>query len=926
MPQEMAAAVRIIMLLFLAFSYEVALGVTENKVEKFHVGVVLDLGTPVGKVARTSISIAVEDFYAVHPNYTTRLVLHVRDSMSDDVQAAAAVIDLLEKYNVQAIIGPQKSSQAVFVSALGNKCHVPIISFTARSAYLSSHYLPYFVRATVNDSAQVSSITSIIKTYGWREVVPIYMDNDDGKGIIADLVDVLEGIDVHVPYRSVIDESATGEQITQELYKLMTMQTRVFVVHMSPSLGSLFFTKSKEIGMMSEGFVWIITDRLANLIDLLNPSVVEAMNGALGVESYVPKSTELDSFTMRWYMRSRNDHPNDPTLKLNIFGLWSYDTIWGLAQAAEKAKVTKAKFLRPPALKNSTSLGALKNSRNGPAILKALLQNKFEGLSGYFDLSDGQLQVSKFQIINVVGQARRVIGFWTAQNGLSQQLDQRSNIKYRNTTHDPKIVIWPGESTKIPRGWEIPTNGKKLQVGVVTGNKYQKYIDVVEDSITGVIKASGIAIDVFEEAVKRLPYALPYEYVVFNIAKNSSSSYDDFVNQVYLKKYDIAVGDITIRYNRSLYVDFTQPYTESGIAMVVPVRESINKNTWIFLKPLTPGMWIGTIILFIYTGIVIWLLELLGNNKAIHGPVPRQLATMIYFSLFEENEKVKRLISRIVLVIWLFFLLVLKSSYTASLTSMLTVQQLHPTVTNVEELLKAGECVGYPHGSYIKDLLEEIGFEVSKIKPYESPEDFHDELFRGCKNGGVAALVDEIPYLKLFLAEHCKGYTMVGPIYKNAGFGYALQKGSPIIGDISQAILNITGGDTIIQIEKKWIGDQNNCQNVGTISGSGTLTFESFAGPIIATGVASTTSLVVALTIYFCKSKQVEHENGGSDDILPQGEIKDGGHAEGQRQEAGAIEMHEQTNKLMYSGPLVIYRCERISSLPVSSSAKFLLS
>ena len=86
-----------------------------------------------------------------------------------------------------------------------------------------------------------------------------------------------------------------------------------------------------------------------------------------------------------------------------------------------------------------------------------------------------------------------------------------------------------------PRGWEIPTNGKKLQVGVVTGNKYQKYIDVVEDSITGVIKASGIAIDVFEEAVKRLPYALPYEYVVFNIAKNSSSSYDDFVNQVYLK-------------------------------------------------------------------------------------------------------------------------------------------------------------------------------------------------------------------------------------------------------------------------------------------------------------------------------------------------------------------------------------------------------
>ena len=132
----------------------------------------------------------------------------------------------------------------------------------------------------------------------------------------------------------------------------------------------------------------------------------------------------------------------------------------------------------------------------------------------------------------------------------------------------------------------------------------------------------------------------------------------------------------------------------------------------------------------------------------------------------------KRLTSRIILVIWLFFLLVLKSSYTASLTSMLTVQQLQPTVTNVDELLKVGQPVGYGSGSYIKSLLEELGFDTSKIKPYDTPEDYHNALSKGSKNGGVAALVDEIPYIKLFLAEHCKGYTMVGPIYKTAGFGY----------------------------------------------------------------------------------------------------------------------------------------------------------
>ena len=104
-----------------------------------------------------------------------------------------------------------------------------------------------------------------------------------------------------------------------------------------------------------------------------------------------------------------------------------------------------------------------------------------------------------------------------------------------------------------------------------------------------------------------------------------------------LQIYDIVIGDITIRYNRTFYADFTLPYTESGIAMVVPVRDSRNKNTWIFLKPLAPGMWFGSIVFFIYTGVVVLILEFLGNNENVRGPIPRQLGIMIFFSIFEES-------------------------------------------------------------------------------------------------------------------------------------------------------------------------------------------------------------------------------------------------------------------------------------------------
>jgi ionotropic glutamate receptor len=104
----------------------------------------------------------------------------------------------------------------------------------------------------------VKAISAIIQAFGWREVVPIYVGNTYGKGIVPYLIDALQEIDARVPNRSVIPSSATNDQIGQELYKLMTMQTRVFIVHMPRKLSSRLFIKAKEIGMMREGYVWII--------------------------------------------------------------------------------------------------------------------------------------------------------------------------------------------------------------------------------------------------------------------------------------------------------------------------------------------------------------------------------------------------------------------------------------------------------------------------------------------------------------------------------------------------------------------------------------------------------------------------------------------------------------------------------------------
>lgn len=73
-----------------------------------------------------------------------------------------------------------------------------------------------------------------------------------------------------------------------------------------------------------------------------------------------------------------------------------------------------------------------------------------------------------------------------------------------------------------------------------------------------------------------------------------------------LKTYDSLVGDITILAKRSDLVDFTQPYQESGLTLIVTVKDD---KSWIFLKPFTKEMWALSFALLIYTVLVVWLLE-----------------------------------------------------------------------------------------------------------------------------------------------------------------------------------------------------------------------------------------------------------------------------------------------------------------------------
>ncbi|KAI6680607.1 hypothetical protein NL676_034488, partial [Syzygium grande] len=687
-------------------------------------------------------------------------------------------LDLMENEEVHAILGPQWSSQAKFVIDLGVKAQVPIISFSATSPSLSPTQSHYFVRTAYEDSLQVGALAAVVQAYGWREIALVYEDTEYGKGLVPYLGDAFQKVDARITYRSVIPPSPEEIDIVKELNKLLVMQTRVFLVHMTAVIGSRFFVLASEAGMVSEDFAWIVTDGLSSLLDPVSSKALDSMQGVVGVRPHVPPSQSRRNFEERWTKLNAERNSQDEIADLSLFGLWAYDTVSALALAGEMAwEPAKSRYLKPNRSRNNLDFSSIGISEMGPKLLDKILSIKFQGLSGEFNLPDGQLQAIAFEIFNVVGQTEEIIGYWTSAQGLSPELNQSTKEEYTASANDLKPPTWPGNTLKPPKGWVMPISGKKLRIGVPQKDGFSEFFKIEWDPHTGVPSYSGFAHDMFLAVLDALPFAIPHRYVPYvNESRQSAGTYDEMLSEIKLQKVDAVVGDTTIVAYRSSYVDFTLPYSDSGVAMIVAIEDDERRNTWIFIKPLSWNLWLTTGLAFIFTGSVVWLLEH-RTNEEFRGRRSQQIGLILWFSfstlVFAHREKIANNLTRLVLVVWVFVVLILTQSYTANLASFLTVQRFTPQFVDVQDLIRNRLFVGYQEGSYVRGfLVRQLNFDESRLIPYGSPEEYHEALSKGSENGGVAAIFDDLPCIKLFLAKYCNKYKMVGPTYKTDGFGF----------------------------------------------------------------------------------------------------------------------------------------------------------
>ncbi|CAL5416270.1 unnamed protein product [Camellia sinensis] len=821
-----------------------------------NIGAIFTFESTIGRVAKIAIEEALKD---VNSNSSvlpgTKLVVQMRNSNCSGFLGMVGALQFMAA-DIVAIIGPQSSVVAHIISNVANELQVPLLSFAATDPTLSSLQFPFFVRTTQSDLYQMTAVAEIVDYYSWKEVIAIFIDDDYGRNGVSALDDEFAARRCKISYKAGIPPGSgvSRGDIMDILVKVALLESRVIVLHVNPDSGFLVFSVAHYLGMMGNGFVWIATDWLSSVLDSSSPLPSETMDtlqGVLVLRAHTPDSLKKRAFFSRWNKLTGG------SFRLNSYGLYAYDTVWLVAHAIDSFfnQGGIISFSNDSRLHSGTGsnlhLNTMRIFDGGGLLLKNILQSNLVGLTGTIKFnSDRTLILPSYDVINVIGTGFRRIGYWSNYSGLSTVPPETlySSPPNRSSANQRLYsVIWPGETVIKPRGWVFPNNGKELRIGVPIRVSYREFVSQVRGTNT----FKGFCIDVFTAAVNLLPYAVQYQFIPFGDGKKNPS-YTELVELITTGVFDAAVGDIAIVTNRTKIVDFTQPYAASGLLVVAPFKK-LNTGAWAFLRPFSPLMWGVTALSFILVGIVVWVLEHRINDE-FRGPPKQQFITILWTSglasqpgfLRTVRENTVSTLGRVVLIIWLFVVLIINSSYTASLTSILTVQHLSSPIKGIQTLKTSDEPIGYQVGSFAEHyLVEEIGIPKSRLVALGSPEEYATALQNGPKKGGVAAVVDEQPYIDLFLSSQCK-FRIVGQEFTKGGWGFAFPRDSPLAIDMSSAILTLSENGDLQRIHDKWL-TRSACSLDNAEIESDRLHLKSFWGLYLICGI----SCFIALVIYF---------------------------------------------------------------------------
>lgn len=314
---------------------------------------------------------------------------------------------------------------------------------------------------------------------------------------------------------------------------------------------------------------------------------------------------------------------------------------------------------------------------------------------------------------------------------------------------------------------------------------------------------TGFSIELWEEIAK----SLGFEYRLNNV-----DTVDELLENVRADNSDIGIAGISMTAAREDVVDFSHPFFDSGLQIMVrdlpsnPIESLLSGLVQIFT---TPQLYYG-IGLFILTltlaAHAVWFLEHKHNSdfpqKYTKGIWAAFWWSAVTVTTVGYGDKTPRTaLGKLFALMWMCAGYFVFAYFIATVTTSFTVDRLANAIGEPGDLM--GKLVGTIDSSTAEQYLIDHQIRATSFQNT-------DDLYQALRFGDLEAIVYDAPVLQYYALNAGAGEVeLVGSVFERQNYGIVLPEGSPYREMINEALLKLRETGIYDELYARWFGADN---------------------------------------------------------------------------------------------------------------------
>ncbi|XP_066592276.1 glutamate receptor ionotropic, NMDA 2B isoform X2 [Prorops nasuta] len=614
--------------------------------------------------------------------------IHVRIAMKELTPSPTAILDSLCKefleVNVSAILYlmnyeqyGRSTASAQYFFQLAGYLGIPVIAWNADNSGLERRASQGSLQLQLAPSLehQTAAMLSILERYKWHQfsvVTSQIAGHDDFIQAVRERISDMQDTFKFTILNAVLVTKPS------DLLELVNSESRVMLLYSTREEATHILTAARDYKITGENYVWVVTQSVIE--NLQTPSQFPV--GMLGVHFDTSSENLVSEITtaIKVYAYGVENFVNDP-------------------ENAKRSLITKL----------SCEGDGESRWNTGDLFFKYLKNVSVEGDQGKPNVEftqDGVLKAAELKIMNL-------------RPGVSKQLVWEEIGVWKSWEKeglDIKDIVWPGNTHTPPQGVPEkfflkitfleeppyinlappdPVSGKCLMDRGVHC-RVAKESDMAEMDLQSALKnesfyqcCSGFCIDLLQKFSEEIGFT--YELVRVEDGKwgtLENGKWNGLIADLVNRKTDMVMTSLMINSEREAVVDFTVPYMETGIAIIVAKRTGIISPT-AFLEPFDAASWmlVGIVAIHVATIIILLFEWLSPSGFDMKTPTPNHrfsfcrtywLVWAVLFQAAVHIDSPRGFTARFMTNVWALFAVVFLAIYTANLAAfMITREEFH---------------------------------------------------------------------------------------------------------------------------------------------------------------------------------------------------------------------------------------------------------